>query len=566
MNKRNIINAIQQSYADDEAVIKELQQSKFDFRKLLKERFRCASIGRWSVIMLIAAGVQIAIFSPSQAADKKNKIKDSNTTSAAKKITDYGITSAVEDALILESDVFSNDVDVNTSQGIVTLSGSVDNLLSKDRAVKIAETIWGVRGVIDRIIITPVSRPDEDIRKDILTALLQDPATESYQVAVSVQGAVVTLTGNVGSYMEKQLSARIAKGVTGVKDVRNDVTINYQAKRTDKEIEADVSDRLQWDIWINGDLIYTSVKDGKVTLTGTVGSVIGMSRAFDDAWVNGVMSVDDSGLKVEPWAHNDSRKKLKFAIKSDSDIRRAVHTALLLDPRVSAFSPDVTVDGGWVRLGGIVGNLKAKTSADQDAKNTAGVLGVDNFLKVRPKEQSTDAEIKKQLTAALFWNPLLFGATINVTVTNRVVRLSGEVSSRFQKVEAQDAASRTKGVLSVHNHLNVEPDLSIYYDIPENCSYDWPIYSIPYKVPEMFEQQPTLSDGQIKKNIESRFFWSPFVDGDEITVTVKGGVATLTGAVGTWIGWGEADKDAHKSGATEVVNQVTVRKGAWWWQ
>jgi len=153
MNKRNIINAIQQSYADDEAVIKELQQSKFDFRKLLKERFRCASIGRWSVIMLIAAGVQIAIFSPSQAADKKNKIKDSNTTSAAKKITDYGITSAVEDALILESDVFSNDVDVNTSQGIVTLSGSVDNLLSKDRAVKIAETIWGVRGVIDRIII-----------------------------------------------------------------------------------------------------------------------------------------------------------------------------------------------------------------------------------------------------------------------------------------------------------------------------------------------------------------------------------------------------------------------------
>ena len=110
---------------------------------------------------------------------------------------------------------FPNDVDVSTSQGIVTLSGSVDNLLAKERAVKIAESIRGVRGVIDRITVTPVSRPDADIRKDILTALLQDPATESYQVAVSVQDAVATLTGSVGSYAEKQLAARIAQWSQG---------------------------------------------------------------------------------------------------------------------------------------------------------------------------------------------------------------------------------------------------------------------------------------------------------------------------------------------------------------
>jgi len=79
--------------------------------------------------------------------------------------------------------------------------------------------------VIDQTTVTPVSRPDEDIRKDILTALLQDPATESYQVAVSVQDAVATLTGTVGSYAEKQLAAMIAKGVKGIKAVNIDVTI-----------------------------------------------------------------------------------------------------------------------------------------------------------------------------------------------------------------------------------------------------------------------------------------------------------------------------------------------------
>src|ERR1039458_462470 len=178
--------------------------------KLAKWSYR-AAIGRGSAILLIAAGMQNLVLPPLQAATPK------------KEITDNGITSAVEAGFKLEKGVFPNDVDVSTSQGIVTLSGSASNLLAKERAVKIAESLRGVRGVIDRITVTPVSRPDTDIRKDILTALTQDPATESYQVPVSVQAAVVTLTGSVGSYPEKQLAARIAKGVKGVKEVRNDV-------------------------------------------------------------------------------------------------------------------------------------------------------------------------------------------------------------------------------------------------------------------------------------------------------------------------------------------------------
>jgi hypothetical protein len=83
-----------------------------------------------------------------------------------KKVNDIDITIAVENGLILEKGVFPNEVDVSTSQGIVTLSGSVDDLLAKKRAVNIAERIRSVRGVIDRITVAPVSRPDEDVRKD----------------------------------------------------------------------------------------------------------------------------------------------------------------------------------------------------------------------------------------------------------------------------------------------------------------------------------------------------------------------------------------------------------------
>jgi osmotically-inducible protein OsmY len=505
-------------------------------------------------MLLILAGAQLPTVPSGHAA----------TTQKA--VTDHGITAAVDRALVFEKGVFPSRVDVNTSEGIVTLSGAVSNLLAKERAVKIAESIRGVRAAIDRIAVTPVVRPDADIRKDILAALRLDPATESYRVSLSVENSLATLTGTVGSYTEKQLAARTAAGVKGVKEVRNDLTINYLTKRTDSQIASDIKARLQWDVWINGEQISSAVKDGKVTLTGAVASAISKSRAFEDAWVNGVTSVDESRVKVEPSVRDGDQRQLKYAMRSDSEIKQAVQTALGLDPRVAASSPGVNVESGIVILGGTVGNLKAKASAEQDVRNTAGVLGIENLLKVRPNSQSTDTEMKEQMKAVLLWDPLLDSSTINVAVVDHVAYLSGSVASNYQKGEAQDVASRTKGVISVLNHLKVEPEFAVsYYAWPDYFGYGWPYYDrSPYYISEVFGPQAFLSDQLIKRNIEDGLFWSPFVHSKDIKVAVDGGVATLTGTVGTWIGWGEADKDAHKGGAGAVLNRVTVKKGHWW--
>jgi osmotically-inducible protein OsmY len=168
--------------------------------------------------------------------------------------------------------------------------------------------------------------------------------------------------------------------------------------------------------------------------------------------------------------------------------------------------------------------------------------------------------MEQQLKAALLWDPLLDSSRVHVAVIHRVAYLSGMVDSDLQKADAQDVAARTKGVVLVHNYLKIEPTFSSHY-------YAWPHDNqSPYYVAEIDGPQPTwLSDEQIKKNIEDAFFWSPFVDRDDITVTVRSGVATLTGTVGSWIGYGEADKDAHKSGATDVLNRVKVKKGMWLW-
>jgi osmotically-inducible protein OsmY len=436
---------------------------------------------------------------------------------------------------------------VNASQGFVTLSGPVDNLYVRRRAVKITQSVRGVRGVIDQISVVPELRPDEDIRKDILTALLNDPATGSYRVAVAVKAGVVALSGKVGAWAEAQLAQYLAEGVRGVRDIHNDLLIDYVDRRTDAEIAADVQAALNWDIWVHDYPIRAAAKDGQVTLTGTVGSALQKFRAEVDAWVRGVQSVQDSDLKVDPAVPDKLQRRKKPPALPDAAIREAVTAALRKDPRASHYEINVIVEEGVAILEGAVGYMKAKTSAEQDARDVVGVESVVNELTLRPEmNRPSDADAQKALQAALKWDPTLDGVRIEAAVINHTAYLGGSVDYAAQKAEAQDMATRTKGVLFVRNRLTVEPELDYFYD--DLLHYHG-----------TFGPPPLKSDAQLKRDIERAFFWSPFVHRNDIKVTVDNGVVTLTGTVGTYLGFAEADRDAHKSGAVAVINRLQVR-------
>ncbi|HEY4188014.1 MAG TPA: BON domain-containing protein [Polyangia bacterium] len=479
---------------------------------------------------------------------------------ARPQLSDPAITAVVEAGLRYDRGVAPNTVDAGSSHGIVTLSGAVSNLLAKERAVAIAESIRGVRGVVDRITVTPVLRSDRDIRDAVLMMLSHDPATASYHVSASVKNAVATLAGVVDSYAAKRLAVRLAKGVKGMKDVRDDLTIDYARKRSDEQIAADARARLAWDLWLNGDSIKTAVKGGAVTLSGLVGSAVGKSRAYDDAWVNGVTAVDDAALEVDPRLRDDARHRPNFAVKTDGDIKAAVEAAFQLDPRVSRHVPDVSVEGGGVILTGTVENLKAKASAEQDAHDIGGVWRVDNLIKVRPQGPVVDVDMEKQLKTMLAWDPSLDGSAIDVAVINRVAYLTGAVDSRYEMVEAEEDASRVEGLLWVRNRLKVEPDQVVAYDRPYSDYHAWPYYRSPFPRSVELGPPPYPSDAEIKAGVVRALFWSPFVAGDTITVTVHGGVATLSGTVDSWIGWREADEDARRI-AGDVINRLVIRKG-----
>ena len=451
----------------------------------------------------------------------------------ARKIEDKEIKMAVERELFANAAVSSHFIDVNTDEGIVTLSGSVDNILAREKATEIAETLKGVRSVVNRITVKPIVRPDKEIRKDVQRALLIDPATDSYEIKVTVRKAAVTLTGTVESWQEKQLCAQVTRGVKGVKDVRNEIAVASTSVRPDSEIKPEIERTLRSDVWVDSAFIDVKVKDGAVTLSGSVGSAAEKSQAFEHAWVAGVKSVDSTKLEVKWWLRDEMRRGEEYVTKTDKEIEKAVKDAFFYDPRVFSFNPSVYVDNGVVTLTGIVGNLRAKKAAEQDARNTLGVWRVKNYLKVRPRTLKKDDQLAKDVRLALSLDPIVEKHQVNVSVLNGKVYLYGWVDSSYERIQAESVASRIKGVVEVDNGLQV-------------ASRRW-------------SRETQKSDWEIRQDIRDELWWSPYVDSDKVTVTVKDGIVTLTGTVDSWREWWAASDKAYDGGATRVHNYLKVK-------
>lgn len=73
--------------------------------------------------------------------------------SAGAVIDDTAITAKVKTALLADSDIKGLDVNVDTSQGVVTLKGEVSNQTQIDRAGKIAGEVEGVKSVVNNLSI-----------------------------------------------------------------------------------------------------------------------------------------------------------------------------------------------------------------------------------------------------------------------------------------------------------------------------------------------------------------------------------------------------------------------------
>ena len=477
----------------------------------------------------------------------------------AQTVDDAGITAAVEREFLYDDAVPFNRISVNTADGIVTLTGVVTNLTARNQADALASIVKGVRAVVNRIDIEATDRTPEEIERALAQAISMDPVTDRYEIDVSVDAlGVASLRGETQSWAERSLAETVAASVAGVTRVANELTVDLgRAHRGPGEIAAEISRRMRWDVRIDDSLVNVLARDGgRVILSGTVGSLAEKRHAEELAWVTGVNAVDSSALNVERWARDDDLRRDKYGAQiADSEVREALELALRYDPRVFREPVTVRVRDGVVWLTGEVGNLAASTAAENDARNTVGVRRVHNHLKVSSREVSFDDATIEQHARDILRGRGLLNPSIQLSLTDGGAVLKGDVASITDYWQVNHVVESISGIEELHNYMTVRNQ-------PPRIATQW--YSSPrgVRMPGPYLAGPGFhrkTDRELHEDVESEFFWSPFVDGDEVMFDVENGTVTLHGTVETRKDAQAAVLNAYEAGALEVEDQLIVR-------
>jgi osmotically-inducible protein OsmY len=140
--------------------------------------------------------------------------------------TDADIARAADSALAGVSYLPKDAVKIQVENGWVQLSGKVDWDYQRQNAAAAVRYLVGVRGITDDITIRSET-PSAKIKEDIEAALGRRFDSDDQDIAVSVIGKNVTLSGTVSSWWQRDLARNSAWNAPGVQNVTDHMTISY---------------------------------------------------------------------------------------------------------------------------------------------------------------------------------------------------------------------------------------------------------------------------------------------------------------------------------------------------
>ncbi|MCB4457873.1 BON domain-containing protein [Leisingera sp. McT4-56] len=208
---------------------------------------------------------------------------------------DIDLKQDILDELDYDPSIDAADIGIAVEDGTVTLTGHVPTYSQKLAAENIVKRVKGVRAIAQEIEVRPFGAhrtADDEVAKRAANSLRWDSSIPRDAIKVKVENGLVTLTGNVRWYYEKQAAERAVQGLAGVKAVSNQVQIVPSVKPAD--VRQRIEDALRRDAELEAKRIRINVHDREVTLEGQVRTLAERDAAERAAWAApGVSNVVD---------------------------------------------------------------------------------------------------------------------------------------------------------------------------------------------------------------------------------------------------------------------------------
>jgi len=325
------------------------------------------------------------------------------------------------------------------------------------------------------------SAPDAWVTTKVKMSLLTSSDLTSRDINVDTIDGRVTLHGKVPTAAEKTHAEKVARQISGVREVRNLLQVvpsraKEQAKVADDVLKQRVETALKADMALkDSSIAVQSVNTGVVLLSGKARTLSDAYRAIDDAArVDGVARVaseiqsPDQMADEEMWrdgAYDEA--KYSSSAARDTWTTTAVKMRLMANTETPAFDINVDTNNGVVTLFGVVDSANAKDQASAEARKVGGVRQVVNDLQVvapnrKDSVASKDDEVQKAVEQRIEARDTLSDGKIDVEVSDGVARLSGTVKTRSDQVTALTVARSTAGVRRVIDDLRLEsPPVSL---------------------------------------------------------------------------------------------------------
>ncbi len=320
------------------------------------------------------------------------------------------------------------------------------------------------------------SRPDAWITTKAKISLLTTADVSGTAIHVDTTDGRITLHGSVGSEREKNEAARIARGIDGVREVRNLLqVVPEQVVDAMKVSDADLKTRVEAALAADealgkSNIRVTSVNAGVVLLEGDAKTLSDHRRAIEDAaGVDGVVRIESSIespnelADAEIWQEGGTDAAMaENSAARDMWITSAAKLRLMSNSDTPALEINVDTSDGIVTLFGTVPSQQSKQAAASEVRKVHGVRDVKNDLQVVAEAKAErvaaeDDDVRSAIEKRLEARGDLAGSDIDVEVSNGVARLTGSVGSQVDRVTALTVARATSGVRAVLDDLTLAP-------------------------------------------------------------------------------------------------------------